>query len=363
MAKLRVGLLFGGRSVEHEVSIASAYSIFNALDPERYEVHVVAIDHAGRWHLSPAARPPQAPIEGDEVRLPAVPGERVLLGATADAVKPLAQLDVVFPIVHGRGGEDGSLQGLLDLAEIPYVGSGVLGSALQMDKEVSKRLLHAAGLPVLPWISVRALELERNARAVARRAMEQIGLPLFVKPANLGSSVGISRAATADALEAALQEAARYDTKILIERAIAARDVEVALLGNDPVEASIVGEIRTKREFYDYEAKYVDEDTELLVPAPISEPLSERLRAIAVEAFRVLEGDGLARVDFVVDRNTEEFFVNEVNSLPGFTDVSMYPQLWEATGLPYPALLDRLIELGMERYRRRSALETQYRRT
>jgi D-alanine-D-alanine ligase len=210
---------------------------------------------------------------------------------------------------------------------------------------------------------VRAPELERDAQDVVRRASEAVGLPVFVKPANGGSSVGISRAADADGLTAALREAARYDTKILVERAIPARDIEVALLGNDPVEASIVGEIRTQREFYDYEAKYVDEATELLVPAPISEALSERLRALAIQAFQVLEGDGLARVDFVVDSDTEEFFVNEVNSLPGFTDVSMYPQLWRATGLPYPALLDRLIELGLERHRRRSALETQYRRT
>jgi D-alanine-D-alanine ligase len=363
MAKLRVGLLFGGRSVEHEVSISSAQSIFRALDPERYEVRVVAIDHDGRWHLSRPSLPPQSPIEKGQVRLLAVPGERALVSAAAGATQPLSQLDIVFPIVHGRGGEDGSLQGLLELAELPYVGAGVLGSALQMDKEVSKRLLHAAGLPVVPWVSVRAPELERDAGAVARRASEEIGLPVFVKPANLGSSVGISRAADVEALAASLREAARYDTKILVERAIAARDVEVALLGNDPVEASIVGEIRTRREFYDYEAKYVDEDTELLVPAPISEALSERLRALAIEAFRVLEGDGLARVDFLLDRDTEELYVNEVNSLPGFTAVSMYPQLWEATGVPYPALLDRLIELAMERHRRRSALETQYSRT
>ena len=363
MAKLRVGLLFGGRSVEHEVSINSAYSIFHALDPERYEVHVIAVDHAGRWHLSPPGRPPQSPIQGDEVRAPAMPGERGLLPAGAGAAPPLAELDILFPIVHGRGGEDGWLQGMLELAELPYVGSGVLGSALQMDKEVSKRLLHAAGLPLLPWICVRAPELERDAQAVVHRVSEAIGLPAFVKPANGGSSVGISRAADAEALAAALREAARYDTKIVVERAIPARDVEVALLGNDPVEASIVGEIRTSREFYDYEAKYVDEDTELLVPAPISEASSERVRALAIEAFQVLEGEGLARVDFLLDRDTDECFLNEVNSLPGFTDVSMYPQLWQATGLPYPALLDRLIELGLERHRRRSALETQYRRT
>jgi D-alanine-D-alanine ligase len=363
MEKLRVGLLFGGRSVEHEVSINSAYSIFNALNPERYEVHVIAMGHDGRWYLSPPGRPPQSPIDGEEVRAPSVPGERGLLPATGGAAQSVAQIDILFPIVHGRGGEDGWLQGMLELAELPYVGSGVLGSALQMDKEVSKRLLHAAGLPVLPWISVRASEVERDAEAAVERTKQAIGLPVFVKPANGGSSVGISRAADAEGLAAALREAARYDTKILVERAIPARDVEVALLGNDPVEASILGEIRTHREFYDYEAKYVDEATELLVPAPISESLSERLRGIAIEAFRALEGEGLARVDFVVDRDTEEFFLNELNSLPGFTDVSMYPQLWQATGLPYSALLDRLIELGLERHRTRSALETQYRRT
>jgi D-alanine-D-alanine ligase len=359
MAKLRVGLLFGGRSVEHEVSIVSASSIFQALDPKRYEVVLVAIDHDGRWHLSAPPLEPESPVAGEEVRLPAVPGERALRRDGAAA----AQLDVVFPIVHGRGGEDGAMQGLFELAEIPYVGSGVLGSSLQMDKEVSKRLMHAAGIPILPWVSVRASELERDVPGTVRRVADEIGFPVFVKPANLGSSVGISRAADADALSDSLRLAARYDRKIVVERAIAARDVEIALLGNDPVEASIAGEIRTRREFYDYEAKYVDEDTELLVPAPIPEALAERLRELAIAAFRALEGEGLARVDFLVDRDSEEAFVNEVNSLPGFTSVSMYPRLWDATGLSYPALLDRLIELAMERHRVRSALETQYHRS
>jgi len=359
MAKLRVGLLFGGRSVEHEVSIVSASSILRALDPERYEVVLVAVDHDGRWHLSAPPLEPGSPVAGEEVQLPAVPGERALTRDGAAA----ARLDVVFPIIHGRGGEDGALQGLFELAEVPYVGSGVLGSSLQMDKEVSKRLMRAAGLPILPWVTVRAAELERDAQAVLQRVADEIGFPVFVKPANLGSSVGISRAADTDALATALREAARYDPKIVVERAIAARDVEIALLGNDPVEASIAGEIRTRREFYDYEAKYVDEDTELLVPAPISEALTERLRELAIAAYRTLEGEGLARVDFLVDRDSEEVFVNEVNSLPGFTSGSMYPRLWEATGLSYPALLDRLIELALERHRLRSALETQYHRS
>ena len=360
MAKLRVGLLFGGRSVEHEVSISSAESIFQALDPARYDVTLIAVDHDGRWHLTEPSATPKSPIAGAEVHLPAAPGEHALLQLDASGVKRATPVDVIFPIVHGRGGEDGALQGLLDLAEIPYVGSGVLGSSVQMDKEVSKRLLHAAGLPVLPWATVYASELGRDPKAAAQRVIREIALPVFVKPANLGSSVGISRAKDPDGLANALRHAARYDTKILVERAIAARDVEVALLGTDPVQASIMGEIRTHREFYDYEAKYVDGATELIVPAPLSAETAKRMREHAIEAFRTLEGSGLARVDFLVDQDTEEYFVNEVNSLPGFTDVSMYPRLWEATGVPYPELLDRLIDLALERHRTRAALETQY---
>lgn len=360
MAKVKIGLLFGGRSVEHEVSIASAASIFRALDPTRYDVSLVAIDQHGRWHLAPPALPPQGQISGPEVRLTTWPGDGHLL-ASGDG-SSAAELDVIFPIVHGRGGEDGSLQGLLELANIAYVGSGVLGSSVQMDKEISKRLLRVAGLPVLPWVLVRSSELARGMDAVVRRVEAEIGLPAFVKPANLGSSVGISRATDSETLRAGLLEAARYDTKIVVECGIAARDVEVALLGDDPVEASIAGEISTQREFYDYEAKYVDEETELLVPAPVSDDVMAELQQAAIGAFKALEGEGLGRVDFLIDRETGEFFVNEVNSLPGFTDGSMYPRLWEASGLSYPALLDRLIELALERHRKRSTLETQYRR-
>jgi D-alanine-D-alanine ligase len=364
MSKLRVGLLFGGRSVEHEVSIASASSIFRALDPARYDVRLVAIDQSGRWHLAPPALPPQAGLQaglqGREVRLPAVPGERSLVGVSGDAA--VTGLDVVFPIVHGRGGEDGSLQGLLELAEIPYVGSGVLGSAIQMDKEVSKRLLAAAGLPILPYTCVHKTELARDPRGCADRVLAALSLPLFVKPANLGSSVGIHKVKTAKELLPALEDAARYDPKIVVEQGIAARDVEIALLGDDPVEASVPGEIRTHREWYDYEAKYVDEATELLVPAPVSEALAQELRDTAIRAFRALEGRGFARVDFLVDKETDAYYVNELNSLPGFTDVSMYPRMWEASGLPYPALLDRLIELALDGHRQRAKLETQYRK-
>jgi D-alanine-D-alanine ligase len=359
MTKLRVGLLFGGRSVEHEVSIASATSIARALDPSRYDVSLIGVDHDGRWHLAPGTLPTRDGIEGPVVHLSTAPGGSDLLDASGGVV--VAGLDLLFPIVHGRGGEDGMLQGMLDLVELPYVGSGVLGSALQMDKEVSKRLLVAAGLPVLPYQSVRKAELDRDAEACARRLLESLPLPLFVKPANGGSSVGIHRVAEAKDLLPALRDAIRYDLKLVVEQGIPARDVEVALLGNDPIEASVTGEIRTTREFYDYEAKYVDEATELLVPAPVSDATAERMRDLAVRAFVALEGRGLGRVDFLVDRKSEEVWLNEVNSLPGFTDVSMYPRLWEASGLPYPALLDRLIELALEDHRERSMLVTQYR--
>ena len=361
MSKIRIGLLFGGRSVEHEVSLASATSILKALDPTRYEVALVAIDPEGRWHLGTPTLPPEAGVSGREVTLPAVPGESTLVGAGGESMGPAGRLDVVFPVVHGTGGEDGSLQGLLELAGVPYVGAGVLGSALQMDKEVSKRLLRAAGVPVTPWLAIRVEELKSDPALPARRALDALGLPVFVKPACLGSSVGISKVETQAQLVPALREGARYDSKLLVERAIDGREIEVAILGSRPPEASVPGEIRTRREFYDYEAKYVDEDTELLVPAPLSEEETATVRQIAVRAFETLEGDGLGRVDFLLERGTGQFFVNEVNSLPGFTEVSMFPRMWKASGLSYPALLDRLIELALERHRERSARETTYR--
>jgi D-alanine-D-alanine ligase len=367
MPKLRVGLLFGGRSVEHEVSIASATSILQALDPERYDVSLIAIDCDGRWHLgSGAALLPAGTIEGSEVLLPAVPGGGALLprssGEGSAAQAPV--LDVIFPIVHGRGGEDGALQGLLELADVPYVGSNVLSSAVQMDKDVAKRLLAAAGLPVVPWVTLRASAIEVDGgREAAARIAGELGMPVFVKPANSGSSVGITKARDEDELAASLREATRYDDKIIAERALDAREIEVAVLGNEAPEASVPGEIVPHHEFYDYEAKYHDETTELVIPAPLSDEESARLRALAIEAYRALDAEGMARVDFLVERADGTAWINELNSLPGFTDGSMYPRLWEASGLPYSALLDRLIELALERHRRRSRLETRYRRS
>jgi D-alanine-D-alanine ligase len=366
MPKLRVGLLFGGRSTEHEVSIASATSILGALDPARYDVKLIAVDPDGRWHLGSRDLPPEAGVRGEDVTLPAIPGVGGLVAGEPGArgASLAAEIDVVFPIIHGRGGEDGALQGLLEMAELPYVGSGVLSSAIQMDKDFAKRLLAAAGLPVVPWITVRGDDLaERAIAASAGRAMTAVGLPCFVKPANSGSSVGTHRARDVEELEDALRDAARFDTKVLVEKSIDAREIEVAVIGNRTPEASVPGEIRMSHEFYDYEAKYADDEgTELLIPADVDESEIERMRAMAVEAYRTLDAEGLARVDFLLDRGTGDLYINELNSLPGFTESSMFPRLWEATGLPYPALVDRLIELAIERHSVRARLETTYRR-
>ncbi len=360
MAKVRVGVVFGGRSVEHEVSITSATSIVQALDPARYDVTLLAVGTDGRWRLGAQGALPESVSRGEEVRLPAIPGDGTLV--SAEDGTPAARLDVVIPIIHGTGGEDGCIQGFLELADLPYVGAGVLGSALQMDKEVSKRLLAAAGVPVIHWLPVTAAELEADAAGVVEAALREIGLPAFVKPACLGSSVGISRCATRAELAAGLAEAARYDRKLLVERAIDAREIEVGVIGNDAPEASVPGEIVPEREFYDYESKYVDEETELVIPAQLSEERTAEARRLALLAYRTLEGEGFGRVDFLMDRETSQLYVSEMNSLPGFTEVSMFPKLWQASGLAYPALLDRLIELAVERHRRGAALERTYRR-
>jgi D-alanine-D-alanine ligase len=365
MEKLRIGLLFGGRSVEHDVSVSSARSILGALDQSRYEVSLLAVDPQGHWHLASADTALSAAQEEGCVFLPATPGSTSLVAeggksnAALDERDDAAQLDVIFPIIHGRGGEDGALQGLLELAEVPYVGSGVLSSAMQMDKDIAKRLLSAAGLPVTPWIAFSGSELDPiGLPAAAERAEAEIGFPVFVKPANSGSSVGIARATSIPELVSALADARRYDRKVIVEASVDAREIEVAVLGNDEPEASIPGEIRATQAFYDYDAKYLDEATELIIPAQIDAGQTEAIRSTAILAYQTLEAEGMARVDFLVDRETGQFYVNELNSLPGFTSGSMYPKLWEASGLSYPSLLDRLIELALERHARRAKLET-----
>lgn len=341
------------------MSLSSATSIFQALDTDKYDVTLIAVDPEGRWRIGAGPeRLPEKAVTGHEVRLPAIPGGN-LVPSSGEGVVP-GPLDVIFPIIHGRGGEDGALQGLLELAEIAYVGSGVLSSAVQMDKDVARRLLAAAGLPVVPDVVLRRADRVEGHQAAAEAAVQSLGLPVFVKPANSGSSVGISKAKDLESLLDAIALAARYDTKVVIEKAVDAREIEVAVLGNDCPEASVPGEIVPSHEFYDYESKYLDERTELRIPAPLPEALAKRIRSLAVEAFQALEAEGIARVDFFLERETGEIYINELNSLPGFTDSSMFPRLWAASGLPYPALLDRMIELAIERHTRKAKLETRF---
>lgn len=363
MSKIRVGVICGGKSAEHEVSLQSAKNIVDALDRDRFEVTVIGIDKQGQWHINDAdnfllnADDPRHialnPSAGD---LALVPGRQQsqLIDAEADR-SALGQLDVVFPIVHGTLGEDGSLQGLLRMANLPFVGSGVLGSAAGMDKDVAKRLLRDAGIPVAPFVTLT----RRSAKEVDFETLSaQLGTPLFVKPANQGSSVGVSRVENAAEFETALALALDFDHKVLIESAVVGREIECAVLGNDMPEASVCGEIVIDQGFYSYDTKYIDEDgATIAVPADIDAAASEKIRRLAVRAFQVLECAGLARVDVFLTSNGE-VIINEINTLPGFTRISMYPKLWQANGLSYPALVTRLIELALERHAADSALRS-----
>ncbi len=367
--RLRIGLVFGGRSGEHEVSLRSARSIFDALDRDRYEPVLVGIDHDGRWHLQDSALAlldaPGTPLALDanapEVTLAPSESPSSLVPISPSSGSSPSSVDVFFPVLHGTYGEDGTLQGLLEMAGVPYVGSGVLGSSTGMDKDFAKRLLRSAGLPVVEGFTLRASDAQ-DPEVIASRIEATLGWPVFVKPANMGSSVGVSKARDRASLSAGLSDAFRYDTKVLIERGHRVREIEVAVLGNDHPEASVPGEVVPKHEFYSYEAKYIDENgAALCIPAPLDDAQTARVRSLALEAFRALDLAGLARVDFFLDRDTGELFVNEVNTLPGFTRISMYPKLWEATGLPYPRLVDRLIALAQERFAVRQGLSTRYR--
>lgn len=365
--KPRVGILFGGRSGEHQISLLSARSIVAAIDRTRYDVTLVGIDTSGRWHrLDQGAfeRLTQGTLPalegaGDEVLLPAAPapGGLIRLGAGEASSQTL---DVIFPALHGTFGEDGCVQGLLELADIAYVGSGVLGSALGMDKVVQKRLLQAAGIPVVPFLAATRFELEQQPD-LAATWVRKLGLPVFVKPANMGSSVGVSKVSSFDQLDAAVAEAFEYDNKILIEEGLDAREIECAVLGNDAPEASVAGEICPNDEFYSYEAKYVDEKgAALIIPAPLTDEQSATVRSLALRVFRELDCAGMARVDLLLDRKSGELFVNELNSIPGFTTISMYPKLWEASGLPYAELINKLIDLAIERRAQKRRLKTAY---
>ncbi|HYR96671.1 MAG TPA: D-alanine--D-alanine ligase family protein [Candidatus Binatus sp.] len=352
--RMRVAVVYGGRSGEHEVSLRSAASIIAALDPARYEVVPVAITKDGRWLTGPdslevleLAQRDLTPISehGSDVMIPADPTRRGLLPLGRGRA---TRLDVVFPVLHGTYGEDGTIQGLLELADLPYVGAGVLASAAGMDKAIMKSIFRDAGIPVCRWLVTRAGDEKPDV--LARHVAAELGFPCFVKPANLGSSVGISKVKEAADLARAVADAAAYDPKVVVEEAIDAREFECAVLGNDAAEASVVGELVPSHEFYDYVDKYVDQGAEVTIPARVPAETSEAMRALAVRAFAAIDCSGLARVDFFLEKRSGRILVNEINTMPGFTSISMYPKLWEASGLAYPALLDRLITLALERH-------------
>ena len=349
--RLRVGVLFGGRSGEHEVSLVSAASVIRGLDPDKYEPVPVGITKDGHWLVG----------EGAAKLLPDIlkSGRRVMLTAdpTEAAIVPLdrgagaQRFDVIFPVMHGTFGEDGTIQGLLDLAGLPFVGAGVLGSAIGMDKDVAKRLLQVAKIPVVPWITVHRHDWEKNPKQIQRAIESKFKYPVFVKPATLGSSVGMTKVHSRAELAPALSLAAEFAMKILVEKAMVAREIEVSVLGNHDPKASIPGEIVPHREFYDYTAKYLEDGTQLLIPAKLKAAQVKTIQSLAVAAFRALELSGMARVDFFLEKRAPgKLFLNEVNTIPGFTSISMYPKLWEASGIPFRELIDRLIALALEQH-------------
>ena len=383
MKRLRIGVLYGGRSGEHEVSLASAAAVFANLDKKRYEPVPIRIDKDGRWAL--VDRPPTAlsaaevieqarldaarPLRsGREAHFVARPGEETILAidrtaARGDelgrAIVTGLNLDVIFPVLHGPYGEDGTIQGLLELANVPYVGAGVLASAVGMDKGMMKVVFLAAGLPVCPYRVFLRHEWERGRQGIVRDLEAALGYPMFVKPANLGSSVGISKAKDSAGLSEGIDLAAAFDRKIVVEAAVpSAREIECAVLGNDEPEASVPGEVIPSREFYDYEAKYLDEASQTIIPAELPESTAAEIRRLAIAAFRAIDGAGMARVDFLLARQSGQIFVNEVNTIPGFTTISMYSKMWAASGVEYPVLLDRLIALALARHAEKQQLRT-----
>ena len=398
MAKLRVGILFGGRSGEHEVSLLSAASVLNAIDKTKYEVVPIGITKDGRWltaehaerllkgkntardaHASPAqlragdpeATPGAAVLKtGESVVVPPEPTRRgaglapfqtdpnsdsKLDASLRRASDRAINVDVIFPVLHGTFGEDGTIQGLLELADIAYVGAGVLGSSAGMDKDIMKSLFRAAGLPIVKHVTLSRNQFEREPKKVQKLVESRLKYPVFVKPANLGSSVGISKAHDGKELAPAIAEAAKFDRKIVIEEGVGgkknkAREIECAVLGNDDPEASIAGEIVPCKEFYDYDAKYLVEGSEAVIPAKITKAEMKTVQRLAIAAFQAVDCTGLARVDFLMEPKSRKIFVNEINTMPGFTAISMYPKMWTASGLAYPGLIDRLIQLGIERH-------------
>jgi D-alanine-D-alanine ligase len=376
MAVIKVLVLFGGRSGEHEVSLASARSVLSALDSERYQIIEVGIDHNGVWLYSPGPASTLDVMEkGDRAGLlrvivsPAPDAGKLYIlqpGTPGTAISSnlefLAEVDVVFPVLHGTFGEDGTLQGFLELADLAYVGAGVLGSSVGMDKALFKDVMKAHAIPVVESLLVLRSEIENDLESILEQAEALAAYPLFVKPVNLGSSVGITKCANRSDLIEGLLEAGRFDRRVLIERGVNAREIEVSVLGNAQPDASVPGEVIPSREFYSYESKYLDGTSGLIIPATLSDADAQNIRSLALQAYKAIDCAGMARVDFLLDKDDGKIYLSEVNTLPGFTVISMYPKLWEASGLAYPALVDRLVELAFERKRERDHIERRYRR-
>jgi D-alanine-D-alanine ligase len=366
--KIRVAVLFGGKSGEHEVSLASARSVMGALDKNKYEILPVGIDRTGRWITAgdPMALLSAGGPEPQEEEAKAGDRETALVTAQGRELVPGASharfpvVDVVFPVLHGTYGEDGTIQGLLELADLAYVGADVLGSAVGLDKVIQKAVLAANGLPVVAYLAVLRSRWHEAPEAVLAEIEARFDYPVFLKPANAGSSVGVSKAHDREELARGLDLAARFDRKLLVEAAIDAREIECSVLGNDDPIASVPGEVIPCHEFYDYSAKYVDEDSELQIPARLTAEQTRQVQDLAVRAFRAIDCAGMARADFFLERGTGRIYVNELNTIPGFTAISMYPKLWEASGVPYPELLDRLIALAIERREDKRATQTRY---
>ncbi len=369
--KLRIAVIFGGRSGEHEVSLSSAQSVLEVLNPDKYEMYQVGIAHDGQWLTGIDARNDLEKGNLDNLTpctLLPISSQKPAIFLLLDTengktLTLLSEIDVVFPALHGTFGEDGSLQGLLELADVAYIGAAVTGSAVGMDKGIFKDVMRSNGIPTVESTIVLRTEIETKLADVISKGENLSPYPLFVKPANLGSSVGISKCNNRSDLVEGLIEAASYDRRILIEKGVDAREIEVAVLGNDDPQASVAGEILPSREFYSYESKYLDGTSGLLIPAPLPADTSEQIRNLAIQAYKAIDCSGMARVDFFLEKETGKVFLNEVNTIPGFTSISMYPKLWDASGLPYPQLVDRLIDLALERKKDRDRTERSFRRT
>ncbi|MHC1741386.1 MAG: D-alanine--D-alanine ligase family protein [Anaerolineaceae bacterium] len=367
--KINIGVIFGGRSGEHEVSLMSARSVLSVLDPSKYNIFEIGITHEGAWftgkdvlsafeqnstkNLFPAVLLPE-PQQG---------GTLYTIGATSvgNVLKSIAQLDVIFPVLHGTFGEDGTLQGMLELADVAYIGAGVLGASVGMDKILFKDVMIANHIPVVDSVNANRSEILTAVDGLIARIEKKLSYPVFVKPANMGSSVGVTKCRTRSDLLEGLMDAAQYDRRILIEHGVNGREIEVSVLGNDDAKASVVGEIRPSDDFYSYDAKYIHEGSELLIPAPIDAEMAKKVQELAVRAYTAIDCSGMARVDFLLDRDTNELFLNEINTIPGFTKISMYPKLWAASGIAYPELVQQLIDLAVSRKADRDTTVRTYR--